>query len=253
MGALHEGHASLIRRAKKECGRCIVSIFVNPTQFGPKEDFKRYPRPLGKDKEMLRRLKVDALFLPTATAMYPEGFMASVETGALGQMLCGRSRPGHFNGVATVVVKLLNIVGADVLYLGQKDAQQAMILKRIVADFNFPTRIRICPTVRSASGLALSSRNQYLNDEERRQAPALYRSLKAAAQAIKKGERSSPKLILLMRSLIRRHTHGSIDYVACVDAATLKMQKTIKGNVLLALAVRFRKTRLIDNMIVKAT
>jgi len=252
MGALHEGHGALIRCAQKENDICIVSIFVNPAQFGPKEDFKRYPRTLEKDKGFLKRMKVDVLFLPSAKEMYPQGFESTVETGQLGRVLCGRSRPGHFNAVATVVIKLLNIVEPRTMVLGQKDAQQVIILKRIVADFDFKTRIRICPTERNTLGLALSSRNRYLNGRERLEALVLYRSLKEASARIKGKERSAQKITDGIRALIQRHTHGTIDYIACVDAATLQPLTMIKGRVMLALAVRFGKARLIDNMIVNA-
>jgi len=253
MGALHAGHVSLIRHARRENSVCLVSIFVNPTQFGPREDLKRYPRPFRQDVEITRKEKVDILFAPTASAMYPEGFSTFVETGHLGEVLCGKSRPGHFRGVATVIAKLLNLTFPDVMYLGQKDAQQAIILKRIVADLDFPTTIKICPTVRETDGLALSSRNKYLSTQERSQAPILYRSLKLAQQLLRQGERSSPAIIRHMRSLIQRQAKCRIEYIACVRTKDLTPLRTIKGEALVALAVHFGKTRLIDNITLRSS
>src|SRR3989338_7919501 len=188
MGALHEGHRSLLRKARKENDICVLSIFVNQLQFGPHEDLSRYPRPAVKDRSIAKEEGVDIIFYPSVQTLYPKDFLTTVDVAQLSQTLCGQSRPGHFKGVTTVVAKLLNIVGCDFLYLGQKDAQHAIILKRMVADLNFPTTIKICPTVRNKSGLALSSRNKYLTPQQRKEAVILYRSLKEARAHIKAGE-----------------------------------------------------------------
>ena len=253
MGALHEGHLSLIRKAKKENDICLLSIFVNPLQFGPREDFHHYPRPVRSDNLLAKKEKVDIIFHPSGKSMYPSGFLTTVEVAQLSDALCGRSRPGHFRGVTTVVAKLLNIVGPNIMYLGQKDAQQAIILKRMVADLNFPTTIKICPTVREKGGLALSSRNKYLTARHRQQAAILYRSLKEAKGKIKSGERRATAIIRHIRSRIEKMSAGRIDYVACVDARTLVPLQTIRGHVMLALAVKFGEARLIDNIIFKVS
>lgn len=251
MGALHEGHVSLLRRCRRENDLTVLSIFVNPKQFGPAEDFKRYPRPEKSDKMLAKQEKVDIIFYPSEKTMYPTGFLTSIQVRGLAGSLCGKSRPGHFEGVATVVGKLLNIVRPDVLYLGQKDAQQAVILRKMVQDLNFPVRVKICPTVRERDGLALSSRNRYLTPKERREAPVLYRSLREARRRIKAGERSAGRILGRIRSRIEKETGGRIDYVECVDADSLKALKVIQGKALIALAVRFGTARLIDNIIVR--
>src|SRR5262245_3713694 len=184
MGALHDGHVSLLRRARKEHDVCVLSIFVNPKQFGPKEDFKKYPRPAKADIAIAKREDVDLIFYPTDKQMYPDGYLTAVEVEELGNVLCGEFRPGHFKGVTTVVAKLLNIVFPDEMYLGQKDAQQAAIIKRMVADLNFATTISVCPTIREKDGLALSSRNKFLTSAQRNEAVWIYRSLKQATQRI---------------------------------------------------------------------
>jgi len=250
MGALHLGHLSLIKQAAKDSDIVVVSIFVNPAQFGPREDLKKYPRPLKKDLELCRRAGVDLVFLPTELIMYPRGFSTFVEVGDLGQKLCGISRPGHFRGVATVVAKLLNIVAPDILYLGQKDAQQAIIIKRMIEDLNFPVKVKVMPTLRQEDGLALSSRNIYLNNEQRKQAPVLSKALALAKFLIANGQRDTARIISRMRQLIAKKKQAKIDYIAIVDLEKLNKVKRIDRDCLIALAVKFGKTRLIDNTLI---
>lgn len=252
MGALHEGHLSLIRKARRNNDIVVLSIFVNPKQFLPKEDFKAYPREEKKDKLLAKKEKVDIIFHPSVEEVYPSGFLTNINVEDISDTLCGKSRPGHFQGVATIVGKLINVVQPHILYLGQKDAQQAAVLKRMVADLNFPVTIRICPTIREPDGLALSSRNKYLTSKQRQEAPILYRSLKEAKQKILNGERKTAKTLNFIRSEVRRKSSGKIDYIACVDADSLTPLKHMRGNMMLCLAVRFGKARLIDNIIFKA-
>jgi len=253
MGALHEGHLSLIRRARKGNDVVVLSIFVNPKQFGKDEDFRKYPRSKKSDEMLARREKVDMIFSPTDEIMYPSGYLTCVEVGQLGEGLCGRLRPGHFRGVATVVAKLLGIVRPDVMYLGQKDAQQAAVIRQMVRDLNFPVRIEVCPTVRDKDGLAMSSRNAYLSPEERTKAPGIYRSLKAAKAMIQSGEIHPATIVKNIKALIRRNVSPKIDYVECVDPQTLKPLKIITSDCLIATAVRLGQTRLIDNIAVKVS
>lgn len=248
MGYLHEGHISLVRRSVKENDFTVASIFVNPAQFGPKEDFKKYPRDFKMDEAMLRGAGVDALFYPTATEMYPDPYHTYVQVEHLGDTLCGKSRPGHFKGVATVVAKLFNIVKPDTAYFGQKDAQQALIIGKMAKDLNMGLKVKTMPAVREKDGLAMSSRNAYLSAAERKEAAVLYRSLLLAKQMINKGERSAQKIINNMKALIKRKKKAAIDYAEIVDAATLKPVKNISGDILIALAVRIGNTRLIDNL-----
>ena len=250
MGALHEGHLSLIKKARQQNDIVVLSIYVNPTQFGPKEDFNKYPRTLKDDKLLAETCGVDLLFLPNNDTMYTPEHEASVSLNGFTKTLCGKTRPGHFKGVTTVVSKLLNIVTPDTMYLGQKDAQQAVILKKMVADLNFDVKVIVCPILREKDGLAMSSRNVYLNDKYRRESTILYQSLKEARQKIKTGEKKSKKIIDLITKNILNHTHGKIDYIACVDAETLKDVTTLDGKTLIALAVKFGSTRLIDNIVV---
>ncbi len=252
MGALHEGHLELVRVAKRRCKRVVVSVFVNPIQFGPKEDYRTYPRDFKRDKLLLARLGVDVLFYPDVKEMYPEGYSTYVEVEGLTEHLCGRSRPGHFRGVTTVVAKLFNIVLPDVAVFGQKDAQQAFVIKRMVRDLNFPVDVVIVPTVREPDGLAMSSRNVYLNEEERRQAPVLYQALRRAEEMIKAGKRDARQVKQAMRRFIRSAPLARIDYVEIVDTDRLQPVKTIKGEVLVAVAVYFGRARLIDNLIVRS-
>jgi pantoate--beta-alanine ligase len=249
MGALHLGHLSLIKQAAKDNDSVVVSIFVNPTQFGKNEDFKKYPRPLKKDLELCRKSGVDLIFLPNEKNMYPQGFSTFIEVGGLGKELCGIWRPGHFRGVATVVAKLLNIVAPDILYLGQKDAQQAIVIKRMIDDLNFPVKLRIMPIVRQKDGLALSSRNVYLNQEQINQASVLSKALSLAKSLINNGQRDTARIISRMKQLIHRKKQVKIDYIAVVDVDNLEPLKRISGQYLIALAVRIGKTRLIDNLI----
>lgn len=248
MGALHAGHMSLVELAGSETDFVVVSIFVNPTQFGPHEDFNRYPRPMEDDLLLCRRYGVGLVFHPEPVEIYPPGSCTHVEVSGLQDGLCGPSRPGHFRGVATVVLKLLNILQPDCAYLGQKDAQQARIIQQMVADLNVPTVVRIGSTIRAPDGLALSSRNQYLDSAQRHHAPVLFKALSEAAVLIRAGERDPD---VLRRSLVQRieATPGAVlDYAAVVDATTLEPVVRLKGSTLLALAVKFGSTRLIDNV-----
>lgn len=256
MGYLHQGHLRLADVARAENDLVIMSIFINPTQFGPQEDLDRYPRDVARDRQLAAEHSVDALFLPSVSAMYPGGPQVQtvwVEPGPLAAYLCGPSRPGHFRGVATVVGKLFHMAQPDRAYFGQKDAQQAMIVDRMVRDLAFPLEIRVIPTVREADGLALSSRNVYLSPEERMQAVALSQALGLARSAIAHGERRARAIEDAMRELIT-HTAplGRIDYVTVADLSTLQpVPDEIDGDVLIALAVYFGATRLIDNTIVR--
>ncbi len=250
MGYFHEGHLSLMRRAKKECDICVVSIYVNPKQFGPKEDLRTYPRDIKRDRAMIRKENVDILFIPSDNVVYPNRYLTYIDVEKISNTLCGKYRPGHFKGVATVVAKLLNMVAPDVMYLGQKDAQQVAVLSKMVADLDFPVNIRVVLTAREKDGLAMSSRNIFLTPQERAQAPVLYRALKYAVGRIQAGERSAPKIISTIRKIITQQSSGRIQYVACVDAGTLEPVGVLKHRVLIALAVFFNRTRLIDNVIV---
>lgn len=252
MGYLHEGHLSLIRKAKSECDVVVVSIFVNPTQFAPNEDFSRYPRDLERDAALAQSVGCDVLFVPSVEEMYPPDFSSAVVVEHLSSVLEGKFRPTHFKGVTTVVLKLLNIVQPDVAYFGQKDAQQAIIIKRMVTDLNVPVRIDVVPTVREADGLAMSSRNIYLNGEERKKAVVLYQSLKLAQTMIHTGERNCANILSAMQRLIQSQHPTQIDYIDIVDAKTLKSKTELHDNdtVLIPLAVRFGTTRLIDNIMI---
>jgi len=251
MGALHEGHLSLIRKCRKECDYVVVSIFVNPLQFGPSEDFDKYPRPVKKDLRLCRKENVDLVFLPSIKEMYPEKQLVFVDVEELSKVLCGRFRPGHFRGVCTVVTKLFNITEPDISYFGQKDFQQAVIIKKMVKDLNMNTKIKVLPIVRDKDGLALSSRNTYLSSEERKQAVCLYKSLLLAKELILKGERDAFKIKRKMKSFIEKNFDlAKIQYIEITDANNLKKIKKIEGKVLVALAVFIGTTRLIDNMLV---
>lgn len=250
MGALHEGHQELVKKAKLLADFVVVSIFVNPIQFGPKEDFRRYPRNFKQDRRLLTKLGVDVIFYPDVKQMYPNDFSTYVEVEGLTRHLCGRSRPGHFRGVATVVAKLFHIVKPHIAVFGQKDAQQAQVIKRMVQDLNFDIRIVVVPTVREPDGLAISSRNTYLTPAQRRQAPVLYQSLQMAARLIRSGVTDAGKVRQAMRQLISRQPDARIDYVEIVDWESLEPVRKIEGKVLIALAVYFGRARLIDNIIV---
>jgi pantoate--beta-alanine ligase len=248
MGYLHEGHLSLVRRARAENDRVAVSIFVNPTQFGPHEDYARYPRDLERDLRLLEPLGVDLVFVPSVEEMYPPGFQTWVIVEEVSRPLEGASRPGHFRGVATVVAKLFNILQPDRAYFGQKDAQQTVVIRRMVQDLNIPVEIVICPTVREPDGLAMSSRNTYLNPEERRAATVLFRALQAAKARYEAGERDAERLREAMREVIRAEPLARIDYVSVAHPETLQELERVEGPALLSLAVYIGTTRLIDNL-----
>jgi len=251
MGFLHEGHLQLVRVARRQSDFVVVSIFVNPIQFGPKEDYRRYPRDFNRDRRLLKSAGADFIFCPGVKDVYPEGFATLVHVERLGEGLCGKSRPGHFRGVTTVVAKLFNIVLPDVAVFGAKDAQQAFVIRRMTRDLGFQTRIVILPTAREKDGLAMSSRNVYLTPEQRAEAPVLHRSLVLAKRLIRQGERQAAKVKAAMGRLIQRESDGRIDYVEMVDTDELRPVRTIKGETLIALAVFYGKTRLIDNTIVR--
>ena len=251
MGFLHEGHISLIRQAKKQAQKVVVSIYVNPTQFGPGEDFEKYPRDFERDERLCAAEGVDAIFYPDDREMYTPLHKTYVITEDLSKVLCGRSRPTHFRGVTTIVAKLFNIVQPDLAVFGQKDAQQAIIIKRMVADLNFPLKIVVAPIVREADGLALSSRNKYLNEKQRKEATVLFRSLKLAENEYRNGNHDLEDIKAKMRKLINTESSGRIDYIEAVDAETLGKPLPGQRPVLLALAVYFEPARLIDNTILK--
>jgi pantoate--beta-alanine ligase len=248
MGYLHAGHASLMRRARAESDVVLVSIFVNPLQFGPAEDFGAYPRDLDRDLEVCASDGVDVVFHPGVEEMYPEPLKVTVTAGEIGTILEGRTRPGHFDGVATVVSKLFNIAGPCRAYFGQKDAQQLVVIKRLARSLDFPVEVIGCPTVREPDGLAMSSRNVYLNDEERRASIVLKRALDEGARLIGDGERSGAKIQDAMRATIDAEPLAELDYAVCVDPENLTEAAEVDGPVLLAVAARIGKARLIDNV-----
>ncbi|MBW7905382.1 MAG: pantoate--beta-alanine ligase [Phycisphaerae bacterium] len=250
MGALHEGHGSLIDAARRDCDFVIVSIFVNPTQFGPNEDFARYPRDEPGDTRLCSARGVDVVFAPAPGEMYPPGAVTAVAVPGLSEVLCGRFRPGHFTGVATIVAKLFNAVQPDVAYFGQKDAQQLTIIRRMTADLEFPVEIVGCPTVREADGLALSSRNRYLSADERGRALCLYRALEAARAMILAGQTDVQAVVAQMRMIVEAARPARIDYIELVSPETLLPAADCRGPVLAALAVHIGQTRLIDNLLV---
>lgn len=249
MGALHAGHLSLIRQARADNDIVIVSIFVNPVQFGRGEDYKRYPRKLVQDSQLCRKAGVDFIFYPSPSAMYTKDYQTYVEVVQLSKPLCGRFRPGHFRGVATVVAKLFHIIQPTIAYFGLKDAQQALVVRKMAEDLNFPVKIKVLPTVREEDLLAISSRNNYLNARQRKEAVILPEALLLAHTLIHRGERSASVIVRQMRRLIKRATSGKVQYISVVDAQELKEQKILRGNVLIALSVWFGKTRLIDNIL----
>lgn len=251
MGYLHEGHLSLVRRARGENNFVVATIFVNPTQFGPNEDFARYPRAPEQDARLLAEAGADFLFSPSVAEMYPVGFSTYVETGGITDLLEGASRPGHFRGVTTVVTKLFNILQPDRAYFGQKDAQQARVLRKLVTDLAIAVEVVVCPTVREPDGLAMSSRNSYLSPEQRRAATVLYRALCAASAAVQAGERSGGALRSVLRATIETEPLAVADYVSVADPESLEELDTVEGMALTSLAVRFGGTRLIDNMVLE--
>jgi len=252
MGYLHEGHLSLVRRAREECDRVVISIFVNPLQFGPNEDYDRYPRDLERDERLAREAGVDLIFHPSVEEMYPRPILTHVSVDKLSETLCGVSRPGHFRGVATVVTKLFHIVQPDRAYFGEKDIQQLRVIEQMVEDLNFPLVVVGCPIVREPDGLAKSSRNVYLSPHERQQAPVIYASLRRAQEAFAAGERDGNKILSLVREGIAQAPDAEIDYVRLVDRYTLADVERVEGPAILAAAVRFGSTRLIDNVILGA-
>lgn len=248
MGALHEGHLSLVHAAMQQCRPLVVSIFVNPTQFGPGEDFEKYPRPFDRDRELLEACGVDYLFVPDAKEIYPAEFCTYVHVERLSECLEGRSRPGHFRGVATVVLKLFQIVQPVFAYFGRKDAQQARIIRQMVADLHLDTEIVVCPIVREPDGLAMSSRNAYLKADERQAATALYRALTAAKSEIERGERDALRLAAAMRRVLDREPLVATDYAEIVDADTFAPVTRLRRTCLALVAAFVGSTRLIDNM-----
>lgn len=249
MGALHAGHISLITAAREKCDFVVVSIFVNPTQFAPTEDLNNYPRPLEKDLQICQTAGVDLVFLPDNDQMYPSENTTWVTVGNLSAVLCGQSRPTHFRGVTTVCAKLFNIISPDFAFFGQKDAQQAIIIKKMVSDLNMPLEIVVCPTIRQPDGLALSSRNKYMTDEQKLQATSLYKSLQLAESLILQGTRDTEQIISQMRQCLSKYPAIAPDYISVVDTETLKPVDRIKGRVLIALAAKVGRSRLIDNII----
>ena len=252
MGALHEGHLALVRQARKDNPILVATIFVNPSQFGPQEDLSAYPRDLDRDLDMLRDQGVDLVFTPGVEEIYPPGFNTWVDVGHLGDRLEGEHRPGHFRGVATVVAKLFNIIGPDKAYFGQKDGQQSMVIRKMVRDLDLGVEVVMVPTIRNSDGLALSSRNTYLTEEQRRAAPVIYRALQLAEKIWREGIidgtliRSETRLVLASESLIER-----IDYVSVADAETLEELDTVKRRAMVSVAVQLGKPRLIDNIILE--
>lgn len=250
MGYLHEGHLSLARRAREECDSVVASIFVNPTQFGPTEDLSKYPRDLDRDLSLLEAAGVDLVWTPDNETIYPPGFSTWVEVEGLTKPLEGAARPGHFRGVTTVVAKLFNVVQPQAAYFGQKDAQQAAVVRKMTRDLNFPVEIVVCPTVREADGLAMSSRNSYLSPEERKSAVVLFRALTAAREAFERGERDAESLRKVMSATLASEPRARTQYVSCADYDTLEELGTVTGKALLSMAVFIGKTRLIDNFVV---
>lgn len=250
MGALHEGHISLIKTAKEENEITVVSIFINPIQFSKGEDYDKYPRKVEKDKEILRSLEIDYLFLPDENSLYPEGYSTYVNVEGLGDKLCGRFRPGHFRGVATVVCKLFNIVRPHRAYFGQKDYQQTLIIKRMVEDLNFDIEVVVCPTIRESDGLAMSSRNVYLNERERKAATLIYRSLKEGERLLKEGLKPSQVNLEIKKILQSEPLVKEIQYAGVFDPFSLDELKERQNKCLIAVAIKIGETRLIDNILV---
>ncbi len=254
MGALHDGHLSLVREARRMCDVVVVSVFVNPTQFGPGEDFEHYPRDLTKDTALLTDYNVDFIFAPPVEEIYPRGFSTYVNVEGLSDQLEGAARPGHFRGVATVVTVLLNVVRPDFAFFGQKDAQQALIIRRLVRDLAFDTEIIVLPTVREDSGLAMSSRNLYLKSDEQEAAAVIHRALVKAKETYKAGERNGARLAEIVRTTIETEPSARVDYVSVTDADTLeKLEKLDERPILIAVAAYIGKTRLIDNTMLNAS
>jgi pantoate--beta-alanine ligase len=252
MGALHAGHMALVERARSECSPVYTSIFLNPTQFGPNEDLSKYPRPLEIDVDKLTNAKVDGLFLPSPEEIYPPGFSTYVHVEGISERLEGKSRPGHFRGVATVVLKLFEIVQPHFAYFGRKDAQQVRIIQKMVRDLNLDVELVICPTVREADGLAMSSRNAYLSTEERKAATALFRALQAAQRELEAGGRDTLELQRAMRKILESEPRARVDYAEIVDPETFEPIVRVGRRCYALLSVQIGKTRLIDNMLIQA-
>lgn len=253
MGAFHQGHVSLVEASCRECDFTVVTIFVNPTQFGPGEDYGSYPRSLDGDLAAMRHLPVDVVFTPSREEMYPADHVTRVELSGVALPLEGAHRPGHFSGVATIVLKLFNLATPDVAFFGQKDYQQTCVVRRMVEDLNVPVEIRVCPIVREADGLALSSRNAYLSESERRQALVLSRSLKLAEELVRDGHKSGPEIVARMKELFAAEPDVAADYVVLVEPDTLADVDSISGPVLAAVAAKVGKARLIDNRLLTPT
>ena len=250
MGALHIGHISLIEAAVKQCEFVVVSIFVNPTQFGPGEDFEKYPRPLEADLDICKKAGVNLVFAPGPEQMYPGENFTWVNVEKLTEPLCGKSRPGHFRGVTTVCAKLFNIVRPDIAFFGQKDAQQAIVIRRMVADLNMPLEIVICPTIREPDGLAVSSRNQYLDRQQRQDATYVYKSIEKCREMVNAGKIETQEIIEEMKKVLQQKSSIEIEYISIVDSETLASIDRINGKVLAAVAVRLGPARLIDNILI---
>ncbi len=253
MGYLHEGHLALLRMARRECDRVVMSVFVNPLQFGPGEDYLRYPRDEERDLELAQRSGVDLAFLPPVEEMYPPGFSTHVEVEGLSAPLCGRFRPGHFRGVATVVTKLLLIFLPHRAYFGEKDAQQLLIIRRLVRDLAFPVEVVAHPTVREPDGLAMSSRNLYLSPEERKAALCLHRALRKGREHLEQGERRTSEVVRVMEETIRAEPRARLEYAECVTLPELEVPERAEGKILLAVAARVGSARLIDNLPLQVT
>ena len=251
MGYLHEGHLSLIRRAKEECKNVVVSIFVNPTQFGANEDLSKYPRDLERDLSLIKPLGVDLVWNPSPEIMYPTGYQTWVEVESMTRQLEGAMRPGHFRGVTTIVAKLFNATHPHKAYFGQKDAQQAAVIRQMTRDLNFPLEIIVCPIIREADGLAMSSRNKYLEGEDRKAATVLFQALSAAKGLYEAGERDAGKLRERMKEMIQAEPRAQMQYVSCADYDSLEELDEVKGKTLLSMAVSLGKTRLIDNFVLE--
>jgi pantoate--beta-alanine ligase len=252
MGAIHLGHLSLLRKARQQCDKVVMSIFVNPTQFGRGDDYQRYPRHLSKDISLSEKEGVDVVFAPSVEEMYRPGYSTFVQVeGPLSSTLEGASRPGHFKGVATVLIKLFNIINPDYSYLGEKDYQQALMVKKLAKELNLDTQIVVLPTIREKDGLALSSRNSYFDEKEREAATILYKSLKKGKEWILQGEKNSWRIILEMKKLIEKEPLARIDYITIIDPNSMEEAQNIEGEVLIVLAVRISKVRLIDNVRVR--
>jgi pantoate--beta-alanine ligase len=249
MGCFHEGHISLMRAAREECDYVVVSLFVNPTQFGPEEDFEDYPRDLSRDAQMAEEAGVDCIFHPRAEEMYPQPYLTYVNVEDITETLCGADRPGHFQGVTTIVAKLLNVVPAHRAYFGLKDAQQALVIRKMVEDLDFDMEIVVCPTVREEDGLAKSSRNMYLEPEEREAASVLYRSLQLAGRLVSEGERDAGRILEEMKKLYSEEPLVEPEYIEAVDYRLLEPVDRLQGEVLIAVAARVGKARLIDNIL----